>query len=115
MKGFDPGTGLGFRQNGEFIDVTLPYARTSGQGVQIGTGLFGVCINGGASGASDVIATEGVFGLLAATGAANDGDIAYWDNTAKAVTSTASTNLRVGQFIGAKAANATVATVRLYC
>ena len=116
MKGYDPSTGLGFVQNGEYVEVTLPYARTGGQGVQVGAGLFGVCVVDGASGDVINIHTEGVYGLEAATGSGTDavaGALAYWDNTAKKVTSQASTHLKVGVFLAAKATTDGYARVRL--
>jgi predicted RecA/RadA family phage recombinase len=105
-----------FVQNGEYVEVVLPYARLSGEGVQVGDGLFGVCVVDGASGASINIHTEGVYDLTAATGSGTDavvGAKAYWDNTAKKITSQASTHLQVGVFMAAKATADAVARVRL--
>lgn len=103
-KGFDPTTSLGYVQNGKVVEVTLPYARESGQGVQVGE-LFGVCVKGGASGDVENIDREGVFGLVAATGSGTDatqGAAAYWDDTNKRITPVASTNLKIGVFLLAK-------------
>ena len=47
-------------QEGDYIEVVLPYARLSGEGVLVGS-LFGVCVVDGASGASINIHTEGVY------------------------------------------------------
>lgn len=116
MKGYDPSTGLGYVQNGRYVEVTLPYARTGGQGVQVGAGLFGVCVVDGASGDVINIDTEGVHGLEAATGSGNDavaGAVAYWDNSAKKVTPQASTHLKIGVFLAAKTTSEAFARVRL--
>lgn len=88
MKGYDPSTGLGFIQNGDYVEVKLPYARSGGQGVLVGS-LFGVCVVDGVQDEVINIHTEGVYGLVAATGAntnATAGAPAYWDNTNKRIT-----------------------------
>lgn len=115
MKGYDPSTGLGYVQEGCYIEVALPYARTGGQGVLVGA-LFGVCVVDGASGDVINIHTEGVYGLEAATGASTDavaGAKAYWDNTAKKITPVSTSNSYVGVFMAAKTTSQAFATVRL--
>jgi predicted RecA/RadA family phage recombinase len=102
-------------QNGENIDIVAPYARLSGEGVLVGD-LFGVCVTDIANGEAGVMSTEGVYDLTAATGAGTDatfGAKAYWDNTAKKVTSVASGNTFIGHFLAAKATADAVARVRL--
>lgn len=102
-----------FVQEGCNVDIALPYVRTAGQGVLLGT-LFGVCIVDGASGATVTIATEGVYDLTA-TGTASAGDAAYWDNTNKRITATSTDNTKVGTFLAAKASGDATARVRLFC
>jgi predicted RecA/RadA family phage recombinase len=101
-----------FVQEGCFVEIALPYARTSGQGVLLGT-LFGVCVVDGASGATVNIATEGVYDLTA-TGTATAGASAYWDDTNKRITATATDNTKVGSFLVAKASGDATARVRLF-
>jgi predicted RecA/RadA family phage recombinase len=104
-----------FVQNGDYVEVALPYARLSGEGVLVGS-LFGVCVVDGANGASINIHTEGVYDLTAATGASTDatvGAAAYWDNTAKKVTPVSTSNTLIGVFLAAKATTDAVARVRL--
>jgi predicted RecA/RadA family phage recombinase len=104
-----------FVQDGKYVEVALPYARNSGEGVLVGQ-LFGVCVVDGASGASTNIHTEGVYDLTAATGAGTDavvGAIAYWDNTNRRITPVVTSNTRVGLFLAAKATADAVARVRL--
>lgn len=116
MKGYDPATGLGYVQNGRYVEVPLPYARSGGQGVQVGDSLFGVCVIDGASGDVINIDTEGVHGLVAATGSGTDaavGVAAYWDNANKRITPQASTHLKVGVFLVAKTTTEAFARVRL--
>lgn len=115
MKGYDPSTGLGYIQNGRYVEVPLPYARSGGQGVQVGS-LFGVCVVDGASGEVINIDTEGVYGLTAATGSGTDATIgvaAYWDDANKRITPQASTHLQVGTFAAVKTTSQAYASVRL--
>jgi predicted RecA/RadA family phage recombinase len=116
MKGYDPSTGLGFIQNGRYVEVVLPYDRKGGEGVQVGAGLFGVCAIDGVSGDVINIDTEGAYGLVAASGASTNADpgaVAYWDNTNKRITPIASTHLRVGVFLTAKTTSQAFASVLL--
>jgi predicted RecA/RadA family phage recombinase len=115
MKGFDPSTGLGYVQEGDYLEVTLPYARTSGEGVLVGT-IFGVCVVNGVQGDVINIHTEGVYGLVAATGASTDatqGAKAYWDNTNRRVTPVSTNNTLIGSFVVAKATTDAAARVKL--
>lgn len=115
MKGYDPSTGLGYVQEGRYLEVTLPYARTGGQGVLVGT-LFGVCTVDGAQGDAINIDTDGVYGLTAATGSGSDaavGAVAYWDDTNKRVTATQSTHVVIGKFVAAKTTAQAFAMVKI--
>ena len=115
MKGFDPSTGLGYVQEGDYLEVTLPYARNSGEGVLVGT-IFGVCVVNGVQGDVINIHTEGVYGLVAATGASTDatqGAKAYWDNTNRRVTPVSTNNTLIGSFVVAKATTDAAARVKL--
>ena len=116
MKGYDPSTGLGYRQKGDYIEVTLPYARSGGQGVLVGA-LFGVCVVDGAIGDVINIHAEGVYGLVAATGANTNAtawsSIAYWDDTNKRITPISTNNTRVGLFSADKTTTQAFASVRL--
>lgn len=117
MKGYDPSTGLGFIQNGEYVEVKLPYARKGGEGVLVGS-LFGVCVVDGAQNDVVNIHTEGVHGLTAASGAntnATAGADAYWDNTNKRITPIVGDPAlpKVGVFLADKTTTQAFATVRL--
>jgi len=115
MKGFDPSTGLGFVQNGRYVEVTLPYDRKGGEGVLVGT-LFGVCVVDGLAGEIVNIDREGVYGLVAASGASTDaiqGALAYWDNTNKRITPVSTSNTLVGKFALAKTTSQAAARVIL--
>ncbi len=103
-------------QEGRYLEVALPYARNGGEGVQIGDGLFGVCVVNGAQGDLVNIDTESVYDLTAVTGSGNDAAVgakAYWDNTAKKITPHGSTHLQVGVFLAAKATTDAIARVKI--
>jgi predicted RecA/RadA family phage recombinase len=71
---------------GNAVTVVMPYAVNSGSGVLKGT-LFGVAQNTYASGATGVLATEGIFtALVKASGTGEAwaaGDPLYWNDTNK--------------------------------
>jgi predicted RecA/RadA family phage recombinase len=91
-------------QDGDAIDILAPAALTAGQSLLVGD-LFGVVLADAASGAPAVIQTSGVFTLPKATGSIAVGVRVFWDNTAKRVTTTATSNRCIGWHVGT-AANA---------
>lgn len=87
-------------QKGDIVTVTAPADVASGAGVLVGL-LFGVAVRSALSGAQVDIATEGVFTLPKATGAGiNEGVRVFWDNSAKNVTTTTTSNNCIGWAIG---------------
>lgn len=91
-----------FIQDGDFVSQAAPYTVVAGAGVLVG-GVFGVAVDDAASGASVVLAREGVFDLLCVTANTfNAGDPVYWDNSAKSTTSTVADNTLVGYALAAK-------------
>ncbi len=83
-------------QTGEVIDVPAPYALASGAGALVGS-LFGVAQMAALINANVSLLTEGVFDLpKAASQAWTVGARVYWDDAAKACTTTASTNKLIG-------------------
>lgn len=104
-----------FVQPGVNLTLAAPYDRTSGTGALIGS-LFGVAMNDVDSGDDGVFVTEGVFDLAkAASQAWTVGAKVYWDNTAKACTTTASGNTLIGVAVAAVGSGAgeTIGRVRL--
>ncbi len=99
-------------QPGNVLPLTMPAAVKSGDGVLVGT-LFGVAAIDGASGAVVDCALTGVYELPKATGAITQGQAIYWDNTAKKVTGTASSNRLIGAAIEAAVSGAATLRVRL--
>jgi predicted RecA/RadA family phage recombinase len=104
-----------FIMNDDTITVPAPYAVTSGQGCMCGA-LFGIASTDASIGNSVELATEGVYDITALSTDVASGTafaLAYWDDTNKRVTVTASTNLKIGVIVAAKASGATTARVRL--
>ncbi len=101
-----------FVQPGETITVQAPTGGiVSGAAVSIGS-LFGVAAFSSPAAAPVEIVTEGVFDLSKTSGDTfNAGDKAYWNDTTKLVTSTATSNLWIG--VVTQGANGGAATVRV--
>lgn len=100
-------------QKGDTLTLVAPYDVSSGDGLLVGS-IFGVANTDAASGADVEASVVGVYDLTAlSTDTAAVGVAAYWDNTNKRITTTATDNTKIGVFTEAKAAAATYATVRL--
>lgn len=85
-----------FVQSSEKLVVTAPYTVASGAGCLVGS-LFGVAESAAASGAQVNLVLDGVVDLAKATAQAwTAGARLYWDDTAKNVTTTVSTNKLIG-------------------
>jgi predicted RecA/RadA family phage recombinase len=84
-----------FRQVGEQLTITAPADVVSGQGLKIGA-MFGVCTHTAKAGTELVIRLKGVVNLPKASGAVTECQKVYWDDTAKAVTTTATGNSVIG-------------------
>ena len=91
-------------QDGNAIDILALAALTAGQSLLVGD-LFGVVLADAANGAAAVIQTSGVFTLKKATGSIGVGARVFWDDTAKRVTTTTTSNRCIGWHVGT-AANA---------
>lgn len=100
-------------QAGNVLTLPAPYALTSGSGAKVGS-IFGVAAETVASGATVDLATEGVFTLAKVSAMAFAvGDPVYWDDTAKLVTSTTTSNTRIGVVVTAAANPSGTVDVRL--
>lgn len=87
-----------FVQRGDTIDVVLAAILASGAPIVVGTRV-GVAKVAGVIGDTVAVALEGVFTLAKATGTTpGQGDVLYWDDTAKKVTTSAASgaNLKIG-------------------
>ncbi len=101
-----------FKQQGDTLVLTAPYAVASGAGALIGA-IFGIAAIAIANGVKGPFKTNGVFALPKAAGAVTEGAIVYWDNTAKNVTTTASGNTKIGAAVAAQASGDATVTVKL--
>jgi len=85
-----------FIAHGERLVVAAPYDRLSGQGAKVGS-VFGVAEHDALSGTDLVVVLEGIWELTKTDSQAwSVGAKIYWDDTNKAATTTASTNLLIG-------------------
>lgn len=101
-------------KSGERTTLTCPYATiASGAGILVGA-IFGVALYAGVSGDAIEAMTTDEWSLAAvAADEADVGDLAYWDDTQRKITTTSTGNTLVGCFTVAKAAAATTASVVL--
>lgn len=98
-------------QPGETITLIAPYNVSSGGGLLVGS-IFGVALADALSGAPVEARRKDVFDLAKATGQAwTQGVKLYWDNTAKNVTTTSTSNTLIGAAAQAQASGDTVGRV----
>src|SRR6266446_4009264 len=104
---------LFFQQRGDTVTLLAPYDRLSGEGALIGS-VFGVAVNDVLSGVSGEWDLEGLGTLKKSTGfACAVGTKLYWDNSAKAVTTTSSANTLIGSCMATAASADTTIKIRL--
>ena len=101
---------INFVKSGDSLTLAAPYDVLSGGGFKVGN-VFGVAANDTLSGADVECQVEGVYDLPKDASSFSQGDLAYWDNSAKKVTSTVGSNLLIGAVEVAAATG--VATVRV--
>src|SRR5512137_2149895 len=82
-------------QPGDTIEVTAPYNLSSGAGCRVGN-IFGVSAGTYLSTAAAQITIKGVFDIAKDASVFAQGDLVYWDNVAKKITSTVGSNLLIG-------------------
>lgn len=93
-----------FVQPGVNLTLAAPRDLASGEGFLVGA-IFAVASTAAKTGEQVVGVTEGVFELPKAAGAVTQGAKAYWDDTARKITTVAAGGVLVGAFVDA-AANA---------
>ena len=99
---------INFVKSGDNLTLAAPYDVLSGGGFKVGN-VFGVAANDTLSGNNVECEVEGVYDLAKDASVFAQGDLAYWDDVAKAVTSTVGANLLIGAVeIGAVTGAATV-------
>ena len=84
-----------FVKSGDNLTLAAPYDVLSGGGFKVGN-VFGVAANDTLSGVDVECDVEGVYDLAKDASTFSQGDLAYWDDTAKKVTSTVASNLLIG-------------------
>jgi predicted RecA/RadA family phage recombinase len=99
-------------QPGDCLTLSAPSNIASGEAILVGS-IFGIAAETVQSGAPLDLETRGVFVLPKDSTVLNLGSKAYWDNTAKRVSATASGNTLIGVAIEPSATVALSATVRL--
>jgi predicted RecA/RadA family phage recombinase len=101
-------------QDGKALDLTAPTGGVvSGLVYKIGS-IICVAAVTVAAGALFAAYTEGVYDIVSDTGVAwAEGDLVYWDNTAKVFTKTATSNTKAGVAVAAKTSGATTGRVKL--
>jgi predicted RecA/RadA family phage recombinase len=102
-----------FVKSGENLTLSAPYDVLSGGGFKVGN-VFGVAANDTLSGGDVECNVEGVYDLAKDASTFAQGDLAYWDDTAKAVTSTVASNLLIGACEIAAATGVTTLRVNLF-
>lgn len=84
------------QNNSDIVNLLMPYNRTSGQGVLVGS-IFGVCLLTKASGEEGPVQLVGIATLPKATGAAwTQGQRLFWDDTNKQVDNTSTLDFCIG-------------------
>jgi len=102
-----------FLQPGESLTLTAPYTVTSGSGMLVGS-IFGVASVDVAVGVDSEIVMEGVFTLAKVSAQAwTQGQLIYWDDTAKLCTTVVATNKLIGTATAIAANPTSTGNVRL--
>ena len=102
-----------FVKSGENLALAAPYNVLSGGGFKVGN-VFGVASNDTLQGADVECNVEGVYDLAKDASVFSQGDLAYWDDAAKKVTSTVGANLLIGAVEVAAATGAATVRVNLF-
>jgi predicted RecA/RadA family phage recombinase len=95
---------------GNSLQLTMPYAVSAGGGVKVGL-LFGIAANTYANGEEGIVGLDGVYDVAKDSSVFAQGAAVYWDNTAKLMTSTTTSNTKIG--VATVAAVTGDATVRV--
>ena len=104
---------INFVKSGDNLTIAAPYDVLSGGGLKVGN-VFGVAAFDALSGNNVECEVEGVYDLAKDASTFAQGDLAYWDDTAKKVTSTVGSNLLIGAVEVAAATGAAVVRVNLF-
>lgn len=104
---------INYTNSGETVSAVAPYAVASGGGALLNK-LFGVAVKDYAQDEEGEFVTKGCFNLPAVSAdTASAYALAYWNNSTKLVTTTATGNTLIGCFTAAKINGATTVNIRL--
>lgn len=100
------------QHDADALDFTAPVGGVvAGAGFQLGA-IFGVVRHSAAQGEPAILDLKGVFTLpKTAANTPAPGALVYWDDVAKSITTTASTNVKAGIHAGLAAAGGADATL----
>lgn len=102
-----------FVQAGDILDFTAPSGGVVGGNAYVIGAAFAVAVSTEDEGETFAGLVEGVVNLPKASGAITEGALVYWDNTAKTVTTTASSNKKIGYATAAQASGDAAVNVKL--
>lgn len=102
-------------QEGDVLTLTVPAGGViAGKGVKVGALIAIAASTNATAGSTFEGATEGVFDVDKATGAVwAEGDVIYWDDTAKNFTKTTTSNTKCGVAVAAALTGDVVGRVML--
>ena len=102
-----------FVKSGDHLTLVAPYSVASGGGFKVGN-VFGVAAYDALQGAEVECNVEGVYDMAKDASVFSQGDLAYWDDVAKKVTSTVGANLLIGAVEVAAVTGAATVRVNLF-
>jgi predicted RecA/RadA family phage recombinase len=104
---------VNFQHSGDTATVVAPGTVASGAGVKVGS-IFGIASYDAVLNDSLEVARKGVFDIAKDASVFAQGDLVYWDDTAKKATSTVGSNLLIGMAeVAAVTGGTTVTTILL--
>jgi len=102
-----------YLHEGTRLTVTAPYTVSSGGGVKVGN-IFGIAAYDAVLNDSLEVLTRGVVSVAKDASTFAQGDLVYWDDTAKKVTSVVGSNMLVGIVEVAAATGVATVAVKLF-
>lgn len=100
-------------QAGDILDLIAPAGGVVSGGAYVHGQAFAIASATAAEGETYAGVIEGVVSLPKATGAITEGGLLYWDATAKNVTTTATSNKKIGYATAAQASGDASVNVKL--
>ena len=104
---------INYIKSGETLTLAAPYDVLSGGGFKV-RNVFAVAAYDALSGVDVEGSTKGVFDIAKDTSAFSQGDLVYWDDSAKKATSTVGSNLLIGAATDAALTGGATVRVNLF-